>query len=68
MGEVTGSDKREEAAHLIEEGDYRGALNALPDAVREDPSGTRHALLAPAHFRPVDYAAAAGPSDPALGR
>ena len=68
MGEVTGSDKREEAAQLIEEGDYRGALNALQEAVREDPSGTSHALMALAHFHLEDYAAAAEHYDAALGR
>ena len=49
MSNVAGSDwsaDRERAVRLIEEGDYRGALSGLQQALREDPSGSSQALAA----------------------
>jgi hypothetical protein len=66
MDESTASDKREDAAQLIEEGDFRGALNALRDELQQDPSASNHGLAALAHFHLEDYAAAVEHFDAAL--
>ena len=62
------STNREEAARLIEGGNHRGALIALQEAVREDPYGSSHALMALACFHLEDYAAAVKHYDAALAR
>src|SRR5262245_55084141 len=59
---------QERAARLIEGGDYRGAVNALQDAVREDPGGSSHALMALACFHLEEYAASVEHYDAALAR
>jgi Animal haem peroxidase len=58
----------QKALRLIEGGDYRAALSALCDAMREDPSGASNALAALACFHLEDYAAAVGHYDRALER
>jgi Animal haem peroxidase len=71
MSSVAKSDwsaDRQEAVRLIEGGDYRAALSALCDAIREDPSGTSRALAALACFHLEDYAAAVEHYDRALER
>jgi Animal haem peroxidase len=58
----------QKARRLIEGGDYRAALSALCDAIREDASGASSALAALACFHLEDYAAAVGHYDRALER
>jgi Animal haem peroxidase/Tetratricopeptide repeat len=71
MSSVAKSDRSadcQKAVRLIESGDYRAALSALHDALREDPSGASHALAALACFHLEDYAAAVEHYDKALER
>ena len=71
MASVAGFDwsaDREKAVRLIESGDYRGALIALQEAEREDPSGSSRALAALACFHLEDYAASVEHYDAALAR
>lgn len=71
MSSVAKSDwsaDRQKAARLIESGDYRAALSALRDALREDRTGASLALAALACFRLEDYAAAVDHYDAALAR
>ena len=70
MSSVAKSDwsANQEAVQLIESGDYRAALNALQDAIREDPSGTSRALAGLACFHLEEYAAAVEHYDKALER
>jgi tetratricopeptide (TPR) repeat protein len=58
----------QKAVQLIESGDYRAALSALCDAIREDPSGASSALAALAYFHLEDYASAVEHYDRALER
>jgi hypothetical protein len=62
------SADRERAARLIESGDHRGAVSALREAVREDPGGSSHALMALACFHLEEYAASVEHYDAALAR
>ncbi len=59
---------RERATRLIEIGDHRGAVTALQAAVREDPGGSSHALMALACFHLEQYAAAVEHCEAALAR
>jgi Animal haem peroxidase len=59
---------RQKAVRLIESGDYRAALSALCDAIREDQTGASRALAALACFHLEDYAAAVDHYDAALER
>jgi hypothetical protein len=58
----------QKAVRLIESGDYRAALSALHDALREDPSGASSGLAALACFHLEDYGAAVEHYDKALER
>jgi hypothetical protein len=62
------SADHERAIRMIEDGDYRGAVTLLQEAVRKDPSGWSHALTAIACFHLEDYAAAVTHCDAALAR
>jgi len=71
MSSVVSSDwsaEREKAVRLIENGDYRGALSALEEAVRDDPSGSSQALAGLACFHLEEYAVAVEQYDKGLER
>lgn len=62
------SEAYSEAIHLLEQQQYKEAIEALTQVVEEDTSGTAHALIGVAHFQLEEYDRAAEHYQSALAR